>query len=56
MSPMCTGVNTPGIDMLARMLRTNEPWVSTTSLSVTKSVATQANCLGRSRKKLMLSV
>ncbi len=56
MLPMCTGENTPGMDMLLRRLWASLPWVSTTSSSVMRLVATHANWRGRSRKKLMLSL
>ena len=46
-SPLSTGVNTPGTDMLARIASANEPRSSTTSSPVTISAATARNGIGR---------
>ena len=45
-----TGVNAPGMAMLARMARTRLPCVITTSFRLTMSAATQAKGIGNSVK------
>ena len=52
LSPIATGENRPGMDMLARIAVGTLPLRSTTSSPVIISVATQAKGMGRSLKSI----